>query len=238
VSALAVVQARTSSTRLPRKVLADVAGEPMLALQLARLRAARTLGRIVVATSERPDDDPVAELAAATGVDVHRGPLEDVLGRFVGAAGAHTGTVVRLTGDCPLADPTVVDAVVERLAASPDAVYASNVEPRTFPHGLDVEAIRAPTLAALDREVTDAELREHVTLAVRRAPDRYPAVNVTCEEDVSALRWTVDLPEDLEFVRLVVERLGAARYTAGWRDVRAAAARQPSLDGLGGHRRA
>jgi spore coat polysaccharide biosynthesis protein SpsF len=227
-----------SSTRLPGKVLADVVGEPMLTLQLTRLRAARTLDRTVVATSARHDDDPVAELAAAAGIDVHRGPLEDVLGRFVGATGGHTGTVVRLTGDCPLLDPAVVDAVVERLEATPDAVYASNVEPRTFPHGLDVEAIRASTLTALDREVTDPELREHVTLAVRRAPDRYPAVNVTCEEDLSALRWTVDLPADLEFVRLVVERLGAARHTAGWRDVRAAAAREPSLDGLGGHRRA
>jgi spore coat polysaccharide biosynthesis protein SpsF len=239
VSALAIVQARASSTRLAGKVLADVGGEPLLAFELARLRAAQRLDRVVVATSTRRDDDPVAALADELGVGVHRGPLEDVLGRFAGAAAGHDGVVVRLTGDCPLIDPTVVDAVVERLERSPEAVYASNVEPRrTFPHGLDVEAIRAETLAELDRDVTDPELREHVTLAARRAPERFPAVTVTCEEDLSELRWTVDLPADLEFVRRVTERLGPARHTAPWREVRAAAARPPSLDGLGGYRRA
>jgi len=239
VSALAVVQARTSSSRLPGKVLADVGGEPMLALLLARVRRARRLDRVVVATSARPDDDPVADLAAAVGTEVHRGPLEDVLGRFAGAAAGHAGPVVRLTGDCPLLDPAVIDAVVERLEGAPGAVYASNVEPRrSFPHGLDVEAIRAETLAALDREVDDPELREHVTLAVRRAPARYPAVSVSCDEDLSALRWTVDLPADLEFVRRVVERLGPDRHSAGWQAVREAAARAPTLDGLGGYPRA
>jgi spore coat polysaccharide biosynthesis protein SpsF len=239
VNALAIVQARVSSTRLPGKVLADVGGEPMLALELARLRRARQLGDIVVATSRRPDDDPLAELAAGLGVRVHRGALEDVLGRFAGAASGHDGIVVRLTGDCPLIDPAVVDAVVERLAGAPEAVYASNVEPRrTFPHGLDVEALRAATLAQLDREVTDPELREHVTLAARRDPRRYPRVSVESNEDLSALRWTVDLPSDLEFVRALAERLGPNRHTAGWRDVLAAARREPPLDEIGGHRRA
>lgn len=239
MSALAVVQARTSSSRLPGKVLAEVEGEPMLAMLLARVHAARRLERVVVATSTRPDDDPVADLAARLGTEVHRGSLEDVLGRVAAAAAGHRGPVVRLTGDCPLLDPAVIDAVVDQLEDAPDAVYASNVEPRrTFPHGLDVEAVRADTLAELDRDVTDAQLREHVTLAARRAPDRYPAVGVTCDEDLSELRWTVDLPSDLEFVRQVAARLGDRRHSAGWREVLAAARRAPSLDGLGGFRRA
>ena len=239
MSALAVVQARVSSTRLPGKVLAEVGGEPMLALELRRLRGARRLDDIVVATSTRADDDPVAELATGLGVRLHRGPLEDVLGRFAGAAAEHDGIVVRITGDCPLIDPAVVDAVVDLLEAAPDAVYASNVEPRrTFPHGLDVEALRAATLAQLDREVTDPELREHVTLAARRDPDRYPAVAVENDEDLSHLRWTVDLPADLEFVRAVADRLGTDRHVAGWRDILAAARREPSLAEVGGRRRA
>lgn len=239
MSALAILQARVSSTRLPGKVLADVAaGEPLLALELTRLQRSQRLAGVVVATSDRAGDDPVAELAAGLGVRVHRGSLEDVLGRFAGAAAGHEGIVVRLTGDCPLIDPAVVDAVVERLAATPAAVYASNVEPRrTFPHGLDVEALRAATLRELDREVTDPVLREHVTLAARREPRRYPAVSVESGEDLSLLRWTVDEPSDLDFVRAVVDRLGADRHTAGWREVLAVARREPALANFGGHRR-
>jgi spore coat polysaccharide biosynthesis protein SpsF (cytidylyltransferase family) len=218
--ALAVVQARMSSSRLPGKVLADVGGEPALALLLARLSGAGSLDRVVVATSDGGDDDAVAEEASRRGADVHRGPLDDVLARFSGAIQDHAGVVVRITADCPLVDPALVDAVVALLRENPEAVYASNVEPRSFPVGLDVEAIRAQTLRDLAASATAAEDREHVTLAIRRDPDLYPRETLTSgRSGLESLRWTVDTADDLERVRAIVAALGERRYTAGWEEI-------------------
>jgi spore coat polysaccharide biosynthesis protein SpsF len=230
VSALAVVQARMSSTRLPGKVLADVGGEPLLGLLLRRLGRAAEVGAVCVATSDHPDDDPVAELAAQSGARVHRGSLDDVLGRYAGAIGAHTGPVVRVTGDCPLTDPAVVDAAVQLFAQSPGTLYVQNVEPRTYPDGLDVEVVDAAALRQLAAEATDPAEREHVTLGIRRDPSRFPVAVLPGPSELAYLRWTVDTPDDLEFVRAVVERLGAARYDAGWEAVLAAARREPPLE--------
>ena len=223
-----------SSTRLPGKVLADVEGEPMLGLLLARLGHARTVGRVVVATSAHPSDDAVESLGHDLGVDVHRGALADVLSRMAGAAAGHEGTVVRMTGDCPLVDPALVDAVVELLHRTPGSRYACNVEPRTYPDGLDVEALDSRTLAELDRTVTDEYEREHVTLAIRRRPDSYGLVSLRGEPDLGELRWTVDTADDLEFVRAVARRLGASRHTADMDAVLAAIREEPSLAGMAG----
>jgi len=233
--ALAVVQARMSSSRLPGKTLADIEGEPMLALLLRRLASSRGVGEIVVATSTRSDDDPIARLAPALGARVSRGSLLDVLSRFAAAVGEHTGPVVRITGDCPLLDPALVDRVLELLAARPECVYASNIQPRTFPDGLDVEAIDADTLRALAADrLLSPEQREHVTSALRAQPQRYPAAALVGELDLGALRWTVDEAADLEFVRALVRRLGPRRHSAGLAELLAAVRRPPSLAGCGG----
>jgi spore coat polysaccharide biosynthesis protein SpsF (cytidylyltransferase family) len=222
VSALAVVQARMSSTRLPGKVLADVGGEPLLALLVARLMRARTLDAIVVATSDDPSDDPIAELVPSLGARLHRGDLHDVLHRFATAVAGHDGTVVRITADCPLIDPALVDEVVALREDTPGCRYASNIEPRTYPDGLDVEALDAALLRELDATVAEPELREHVTLTIRRDLDAHGAAAIVHEPDLGDLRWTVDTPEDLEFVRGVVERLGERRHTAGLDEILAA----------------
>src|SRR5688500_8132039 len=136
---VAVVQARAGSTRLPGKVLMDVAGRPMLARIMHRVAAASRVDEVVLATSDLDRDDPVAELAASEGFGVFRGSEEDVLGRFAGAArAADADVVVRITGDCPLIAPEVIDEVVTRLVDD-GADYASNVLRRTFPKGLDAE---------------------------------------------------------------------------------------------------
>jgi spore coat polysaccharide biosynthesis protein SpsF (cytidylyltransferase family) len=216
--ALAIVQARMSSTRLPGKVLMDVGGEPVLALMLRRLANARTVERTVVATSDQIDDDDILRVASEAGANTHRGPLDDVLGRVVGAAEGHDGEIVRLTADCPLIDPDLVDQVVE-LFHEAGVAYASNVEPRTFPDGLDVEVVSAEALREAADAVEDPLDREHVTTAIRRDPDRYPAVHLVNDRDLGDLRWTVDTEADLAFVRDVVERLGARRYTAGMAEI-------------------
>lgn len=202
---VAVVQARMSSSRLPGKVLADVVGEPMILRQLARVRAAETVDRVIVATSLDASDDVLVSALEAAGVEVFRGSLADVLGRYLDAARrAGVDRVLRLTADCPLADPDVIDAVVR--AHDDQADYASNVLTRTYPRGLDVESV---TTSALERvaAVASAEEREHVTLGIYRRPEEFGLVSVTQQEDRSDLRWTVDLPSDLEFVRAVYAEL-------------------------------
>ena len=224
----AVVQARTTSTRLPGKVLADVGGEPLLWLLLQRLACASSVDEIVVATSADSTDDAIETLCEEHGVAVHRGPLDDVLARYVGAIAGFNGTVVRITADCPLIDPTLVDAVVRLLQAEPGTTYASNIEPRTFPDGLDVEAFPAAVLRDAEKESTAPDLREHVTLGLREREGPRPAA-IVHEPPLGHLRWTVDDAADLEFVRAVVHRLGARRYAAGLDEILAAVRRRPSL---------
>lgn len=214
MSALAVVQARMSSRRLPGKVLAEVAGEPMLALLLTRLRRAQLLDEIVVATSDEEVDDPVAQVAAALGARVHRGSRDDVLARFAGALGDRDGPVVRITADCPFVDPAVVDAAVALFADTPDCAYAGNVVERVHPDGLDVEVVDAEALRAVERETQDPYDREHVTPAVHADPVRFRAAHLPGDPALAELSWTVDEPADLAFVRALAERLGDARFTA------------------------
>jgi spore coat polysaccharide biosynthesis protein SpsF (cytidylyltransferase family) len=234
--ALAIVQARMSSTRLPGKTLADVDGEPLLALLLGRLAHARRLGRIVVATSTDALDDPIAQLAETLGAGVSRGPREDVLQRFLIAIGDREGAIVRITGDCPLIDPSLVDDMVERFLSSPGCAYASNIEPRTFPDGLDVEVIDASALRTIARESLGAYDREHVTSAIRAQPERFSRIAATAAHDLGELRWTVDESEDLEFLRAVVQRLAGRRHRAGLREILSAVRREPSLAAFHGRR--
>jgi spore coat polysaccharide biosynthesis protein SpsF (cytidylyltransferase family) len=226
-----------SSSRLPGKTLADIGGEPALALLLKRLERARSLTGTIVATSTDPIDDAIAELASDRRVGVARGPRDDVLARIVLAIGDRPGPVVRITGDCPLLDPEVVDAAVELFLATPGCAYASNVEPRGFPDGLDVEVVDADALRAVAREDLSRSEREHVTAAIRSRPERFPPASLRGTEQLGSLRWTVDDAEDLAFVRAVVDRLGARRYAAGIDEVLSAVRSPPSLASFGGARR-
>lgn len=236
---LAVLQARMSSTRLPGKVLAPVAGAPMILRQIERLRRARKLERIVVATSVRADDDPLVEALTAADVPVHRGDLDDVLGRFIGALDAFpANALVRLTADCPLADPEVIDATIARFEAA-GADYASNVaEPRTFPKGLDVEVMTAAALRRAAAETADPYDREHVTPYLYRNPDRFRLASHAQAADEGEVRWTVDRPDDLEFVRAVYDGLYADDRDFTSDSIRAFVRGRPDLLMLGGDRRA
>ena len=225
-----------SSTRLPGKVLADVDGEPMLALLLKRLGRASDVELVVVATSTDAGDDPIEETARALGFGVHRGPRDDVLARIVGAAEGHPGPITRITGDCPLTDPAIIDEVIELFGRTTGCVYASNVEPRTYPDGLDVEVVSADALKKLARTATDVEDREHVTAVFRRDSSAYPSATLVREQSLGMLRWTVDTAEDLGFVRRLVERLGSRRYAASCDEILAAIHAEPSIAALDGRR--
>ena len=210
VNVLGILQARVSSSRLPGKVLRPLLGAPMIARQVERLRRARTLDALVLATSIDPSDGPLAQWAQTAGLPVHRGSLDDVLDRFVTAARPYRPAhVVRLTGDCPLADPAVIDLVVStHLDVGGD--YTSNALEPTWPDGLDVEVVTMDALEAAAREASAPYQREHVTQFIVQQPERFRLRNVPCERDLSALRWTVDEPADFELVEAIYGALYAS----------------------------
>jgi spore coat polysaccharide biosynthesis protein SpsF (cytidylyltransferase family) len=226
---VAVVQARTSSQRFPEKILADVGGSPLLARLLRRLRSSRECAALAVATSTTRDDDAVAAIADAEGVSVVRGPLNDVLERYrIAAETLDADALVRVTGDCPLVDAQVVDSVIRAFRAA-DVDYASNVRPPTFPDGLDVEVVSRDALERAAREAMRPSEREHVTLYIAEHPELFRSQNVTHAPDLSAMRWTVDYPDDLEFVRGVFRTFRGREETFRLEDVLAALASDDAL---------
>ncbi len=204
---LGVLQARTTSSRLPGKVLLPVLGRPMILRQIERLKRAQRMDALVLATSTDPSDDALAAAVATSGIPVHRGSLDNVLERFIGAAiPFHPEWVVRLTGDCPLADPQLIDRLItETLAAGAD--YGSTALAPTFPDGLDAEIVRFDLLRQIACEPRTSAEREHVTLVIHRNPDLFQLHSVTGSPNLSALRWTVDEPRDFTFVTAVYEAL-------------------------------
>jgi len=204
---VAILQARLSSSRLPGKVLLPLGGKPLIAFMIERVRRAGSIDELVLATSRQASDDPLADAVEALGVRVVRGPLEDVLARFALAAELTSpDVIVRLTGDCPLIDPVLIDRVVDQVVSGA-AAYASNCLPPTYPDGLDCEAFTAELLRAAHHEARLASEREHVTPWIRDAcAGRMAAVRSTF--DLSNLRWTIDYPDDLVHVRAMVDLLG------------------------------
>ncbi len=215
----AIVQARMGSTRLPGKALLDIAGMSMLARVIDRTRRAQTIDRVIVATTTKAQDDPLAAHARALAVEVYRGDEEDVLDRYYQAARLHRlDVVVRITSDCPLLDPGLVDRVVRPLLDPLSNVdYSANTLRRTYPRGLDVEAVPFATLERVWREAQSAHERAHVFPYIYEHPDRFSLAGIADPVDRSAMRWTVDTEEDLLFVREVCRALGARDFT--WMDV-------------------
>jgi len=205
--AVAVVQARFGSSRLPGKVLLDLAGRTVLSRVLERVSSVPGIDRVVCAVPDTADSDPVAGAAAACGVDVFRGSEKDVLDRTYGAAKRHGPQfVMRVTSDCPLIDPAVCGDVL-RIIANGDADYANNVTPPSFPHGLDCEAFTFDWLARAAREARKPSEREHVTLYIRDHEACRCRFFVGPGGDAPNYRWTLDTPADFEFLRALYRHL-------------------------------
>jgi spore coat polysaccharide biosynthesis protein SpsF len=227
-----------SSSRLPGKVLAPVAGAPMILRQIERVRRARRIDRLVVATSDQPSDDPLAETLRAADVEVFRGPLDDVLARFLGALAAFPAEhVVRLTADCPLADPGLIDATIARHLETGADYTANRVAAAGYPKGQDVEVITAQALRRAGAEAASPEEREHVTWGVWNHPERWRIARIAPPVDEGEVRWTVDRPDDLEFVRAVYEALYPKDPAFGSDAVRAFVRAHPQWTTWGGDRR-
>ena len=223
----AVIQARAGSTRLPGKVLEDLGGRPVLEWVVRAAQAATRVDEVIVATSTVAGDDAVADLATSLGVPVVRGSEDDVLSRFVAALDAHPAdAVVRLTADCPLLDPTLIDAVAGAWAAAPVHDYVSTVLVRCLPRGLDVELVSAQALRAVDRMATGHD-RVHVTSALYADPTAYRLLGLCVTPAADDLRVTLDTPEDLVLLRALVAVLPDA--PPPWRDVVATLRARPDL---------
>lgn len=189
-----LIQARMSSTRLPGKVLAPLAGRPAIVRMVERVRRVVGAARHVVATSDDPSDDELAEVCREHGIPCARGSLKDVLGRMVAAIPDGTEVIVRLTGDCPLVDPGLVDLHIARYVAGGLAeAYVTNVVSRTYPDGLDVEVMSRDLLMQAERMATRASDREHVTPWIQR---HATTIAVTQTVDLSDLRWVLDTAAD------------------------------------------
>jgi spore coat polysaccharide biosynthesis protein SpsF len=224
---LAIVQARMGSTRLPGKVLKDICGDAMLFHVVTRTKAASTVNEVVVASTTEPADDAISDFCRERGLPCFRGNEKDVLDRYYRCACEYSAdAVVRITSDCPLIDAEIIDKTVRAfLDEQPD--YASNCIIRTYPRGLDTEIMTFDALQRAWREARQFYQRAHVTPYLYEDRERFKVLSVTGEYDYGAHRWTVDTPEDLEFVRAVYRRFPDRSFS--WNDVLKMLEREPEL---------
>ncbi|MBT7445677.1 MAG: glycosyltransferase family protein [Methylococcales bacterium] len=209
-----IIQARMTSSRLPGKVMMDLSGEAVLSYMLKRVQKAALVDDIVVATTTNQTDDDVVNLCEALDVRVYRGSEPDVLGRFyLAASEAKAEVVVRLTADCPMIDPAIIDEVISVFSEG-GCDYASNTVIRTYPDGLDVEVMSIQALKKAHENAVDDRLREHVTPYIN---GKLPALgdggfkkkDIVFKADFAHIRWTLDTKDDLECIRQLVSHLPA-----------------------------
>ncbi|GIN74769.1 spore coat protein [Bacillus sp. J14TS2] len=204
---VAIIQARMGSTRLPGKVLKKVLNRSLLEYQLERIAKANELDGYVVATTTKDQDQAIVKLCDKLGVPVFRGSEEDVLSRYFAAASYYQADVViRLTSDCPLIDPHIIDQVIQRYCAELNHYdYVSNVLKRTFPRGMDIEVFSYEALTKCHQLAKQKGDREHVTRFLYQHPRQFKLLNVENSQDQSEHRWTVDTWEDFKLIRKIIE---------------------------------
>ncbi|MCP3029960.1 glycosyltransferase family protein [Halobacillus sp. A1] len=202
----AIIQARMGSTRLPGKVLKKVLQKPLLEYQIERLKRCKLIDQIIIATSSKVGDDPIERLAQQLSVECYRGSEEDVLARYYEAAVRfNSDVIVRMTSDCPLIDPHVVDRVTD-VYLNGSWSYVSNTLIRSYPRGMDTEVFSISTLQISHQEAKEKSDREHVTSYMIKDA-RFTCENVSYQKDQSRHRWTVDTEEDFQLVRRIIEKL-------------------------------
>lgn len=227
----AIIQARMSSTRLPNKVLIPLAGRPVLGWVVRAAQLATTIDTVVVATSDDPSDDPLVKFCSDLGVACVRGSLDDVLDRYIAALDAYPADVlVRLTADCPMLDPAVIDHAVGAFqAGGKNLDYLSTVLHRSLPHGLDVEVFTAAALRSVNEHARDFH-RAHVTSAIYADPKRYRVAGLSFAPDSSDLRVTLDTPHDAQMLTALADEIGDT--VPAWRDLVSLLRSRPDIAGI------
>ena len=208
---VAVVQARLGSIRLPEKVLRPIANKPMIEILLNRLSMSSEIDEILVATSNKEENDKLQSFVEALDFRCTRGSEEDVLSRFYDTARlSEADIVVRITGDCPLVDPGLVDKCIKGYKQN-EVDYFSNIQPTTFPDGLDIEVLSMHSLEKAHKEAISNYDREHVTTYIRNS-DKFSKCSIKNSKDLSEQRWSVDEPEDLELITKIFEHFSPDIY--------------------------
>jgi spore coat polysaccharide biosynthesis protein SpsF len=206
---LGIVQARMGSTRLPGKVLRQLAGRTVLERVARAARDSGVLDELVVATTDEPVDDAVVAECEKIGVPVYRGPVDDVLTRFLGVLDDFdSDTVLRFTADCPLLDPELIALAAKVFAAAPYVDYLSTSIARTLPRGLDVEVVRTDVLRSIDKLATEHFHRTHVTSYIYSHPEDFTVLGLTMQPDLSHLRLTLDTADDWRLIEAIIEHFG------------------------------
>jgi spore coat polysaccharide biosynthesis protein SpsF (cytidylyltransferase family) len=202
---MAILQARMSSTRFPGKVLADLGGKPMIQYQLNRIHCSKLIESVVIATSDSKSDDPLVDLLESLGETVVRGDLNDVFSRFELAIDKFDPeNFVRITGDCPLVMTNLIDDMIRVFSETPVDYFSNTLKP-SFPDGLDLEIINSTAFKRASQLRLNQAEREHVTLAMYTRAGTFTTSNYSSGIDLSQHRWTVDYPEDLDFINSLVE---------------------------------
>jgi spore coat polysaccharide biosynthesis protein SpsF len=232
---LTIIQARKGSTRLPGKVLLDLAGKTALEHVIDRLRKSKMTDEFVVATTVNREDLPIVKLCADLGVSVYCGCEQDPLERYYRAAGLFGGShIVRIKADCPLIDPQIVDEAI-RLHFSSGADYTGNTVRRTYPVGQDVEILANRALAMVWRNAALYSEREHITLYVPKHPEMFTIRHLEYRQDLSGKRWTLDNPEDYELLRIIFNNLHPGNPIFDMQDVLDFLARNQELERINAH---
>ena len=231
---IAIVQARLGSTRLPNKVMKPVGADmPMIKLLLSRLIKSKEIDQVILATSDESTNQPLVDYVRKLGYIVYQGSENDVLDRYYKASLEYNpDVIVRITGDCPLVDPEVVDSVIE-VYRSMDVDYVSNTNPPTYPDGLDVEVFSTSSLKIAWKEAKLRSEREHVTLYIRES-GKFKISNVVNNKNYSDERWTVDEPEDYELIQSIFSHF-APRIDFSWREVLKFSKEQPIIFSVNRH---
>jgi len=202
---LCIIQARMSSTRLPGKILKEAGGMSLLEYEIRRVSRAKMIDKIVIATTEKTEDDKVVALCEKLDIDCFRGSEDDVLDRYYQCALKYPdyGTIMRITGDCPLIDPHLIDGVIT-FFGNGGYDYVSNANPPTFPDGMDTEIFTRESLKTAWREARLLSEREHVTLYIVKS-GKFKSGNVKAEQNYSKYRLTVDNPEDFKVIAFLIK---------------------------------
>ncbi len=225
----AIVQARTGSTRLPGKIFKNVSGKPMLQHVAERLSFSKLTNQIIIATTTLPEDSTVEEFCIKNNYAYNRGSMDDVLSRYYDAAAKFSADIiVRITSDCPLIDPQIIDSMLQQYLSS-HVDYLSNIIKRTFPRGLDVEIFSFAALEKAYNEAKENFEREHVTPYIYQHPEKFATENFINETDYSSHRWTVDTEEDLKLIRIIYSELYKPNCVFYFEDVLKLFERRPEL---------
>jgi len=227
---LCIVQVRISSSRLPGKALLPVLGRPLLSWVINRVRLARTLDRLVVATTTEADDDAIVDLCHREEVECFRGSKDDVVDRFYQCAVPYAPLgVMRITADCPLIDPGIIDMVVRRFLSANGSLDLVSNDGDSYPDGLDAGIYSFRALEKIYREASLPSDREHITPYIWNHPELFSVEVIPCSEDLSRFRLTVDYEEDLELVRKVYAALYPSNPSFTWLDVIDFLTRHPEI---------